>query len=90
MALGGGMLKVAPQRGLGENSSLAFSAVVPVQYSPAYTPAFDIGWLKLTLIDTVFWGAQERGWLHPYMLTYRFSVIVSDTGEVLRVCSGSC
>lgn len=90
MALGGGRLEVTPQRGIGEGRELAFAAIVPVTYRPAYTPIFDIGWLKLTLLDTVFWAAQERGWLHPYKLTYRFSVVVSEGGEVRQICPGSC
>jgi hypothetical protein len=91
MALGGGRLHAAPPRDAGALREIEFRAEVPIAYRKgAFTPVFNFGWLKLTISDNVFWAAQERGWLHPYSLTYRFVLLIDAEGMVLDACDRAC
>lgn len=91
MALGGGRLKAGEARRAGRGWTIPIRAEIPIRYKKgAFTSVFDAGAVKLTLRDGVFWAAQERGWLRPWHLSYRFALRVDRAGAVQEVCPGDC
>jgi len=53
------------------DDGLLLHATVPVDYPPSYRLVFaDLGVAQLAVEEGLFHALEERGWLHPYRLTY--------------------